>query len=69
METKNLAHFTEKKLAGILLEDLFIDSAAKIGPMFTKKSLNYSVISLSSEAIISLTRISLTERFITSASK
>ena len=43
-----------------LLDDLFVDSAAKVGPMFTKKSLNDSEISLSSETILSLTRISLT---------
>ena len=28
----------------MLLEDLFVDSAAKVGPMFTKKSLNDSEI-------------------------
>ena len=43
-----------------VLEDLFVDSAAKIGPMFTRQSLNDSEISLSSETILSLTRISLT---------
>ena len=43
-----------------LLDDKFVDSAAKVGPMFTKKSLNDSEISLSSETILSLTRISLT---------
>ena len=49
-----------------LLEDLFVDPAAKVGPMFTKKSFtkksfkNDSEISLSSETILSLTRISLT---------
>ena len=43
-----------------LLDDIFVDSAAKVGPMFTKKSLNDSEISLSSETILSLTRISLT---------
>ena len=31
-----------------LLEDPFVDPAAKVGPMFTKKSLNDSEISLSS---------------------
>ena len=29
----------------MLLEDLFVDSAAKVGPMFTKKSLNDSEMS------------------------
>ena len=43
-----------------LLEDLFVDPVAKVRPMFTKKSLNDSEISLSSETILSLTRISLT---------
>ena len=44
----------------MLLEDLYVDSSAKVGPMFAKKSLNDSEISLSSETILSLTRISLT---------
>ena len=44
----------------MLLEDLFVDSAAKVGPMFAKKSLNDTEISLSSDTILSLTRISLT---------
>ena len=44
-----------------LLDDIFVDSAAKVGPMFTKKSFNDSEISLSSETILSLIRISLTE--------
>ena len=39
-----------------LLEDLFVYSAAKVGPMFTKKSLNDSEISLSSETISSLSK-------------
>ena len=39
---------------------LIVDSAAKVGPMFTKKSLNDSEISWSSETILSLTRVSLT---------
>ena len=43
-----------------LLEDLFVDSAVKVGSMFTKKSLNDLKISLLSETILSLTRISLT---------
>ena len=43
-----------------LLEDLYVDSVAKVGPIFTKESLNDSEISLSSETILSLTRISLT---------
>ena len=43
-----------------LLDDIFVDSAAKVGPMLTKKSLNDSEISSSSETILSLTRISLT---------
>ena len=43
----------------MLLEDLFVDSAAKVGPMFTKKSLNDLEICWSSETILSLRRISL----------
>ena len=43
-----------------LLEDLYVDSVANVGPIFTKESLNDSEISLSSETILSLTRISLT---------
>ena len=35
-----------------LLDDIFVDSAAKVSPMFTKKSLNDSEISLSSETIL-----------------
>ena len=41
-----------------LLEDFFVDLVAKVGPMFTKKSLNDSEIRLSSETILLLTRIS-----------
>ena len=44
----------------MLLEDLFVDSAAKVGPMFTKKLLNDSEMSWSSETILSFIRISLT---------
>jgi len=42
------------------LEDLFVDPAAKVGSMFTEKSLNDSEISSSSEIILSLTRILFT---------
>ena len=44
----------------MLLEDLFVDSAAKVGTMFTKKSLYDSEMSWSSETILSFIRISLT---------
>ena len=43
----------------MLLEDLFVDSPAKVGSTFTKKSLKDSEICWSSETILSLKRISL----------
>lgn len=53
-----------------LLEDLFVDSAAKVGPMFTKKSLNDSETSLSSETIFIVNKNIIDRgRFITFACK